>query len=421
MKVKRTNIVIEPDRKRVLLRDFEIGNQERRIKIINRILALSEERIKEELAKVKKDFQDRHKKVPQFFLQRFEEVKEDSTTDVGLSDERKMLIGAYFSHEYSIESAALFNPSMIWHPDQSHLPEGSKRFIVSLRATGEGHISSITFRSGVVDKHCNIKLDEPEKYVTSSKIISIQAQSNYKIVFSENVSLSERVIFPSMPAEVNGIEDVRFVEFTNDDGTIVYYGLYTAFDGKAITPQLIKTTDFLHFEISRLSGTAVQNKGMALFPKKINNKYAMISRQDGENIYIMSSDKIHSWNDKTMLLEPAYQWEFIQLGNCGSPIETEEGWLLLTHGVGAMRKYTMGAVLLDLDNPSKIIGRIIEPILSPDENEREGYVPNVVYSCGGQIHNGELIIPYAMSDYASSFATINVNELIAELKSNYAD
>lgn len=480
MKAIRTKIVIEPDYKRVLYRPFTIMSEERIIKIIARILTLSEKEVKKELKQVMTEFEERHQRLRDFYLKRFEQMKKYLLTDQLLSDERKLLIGAYFTQEYSLESAALFNPSMVWHPDQSHLPEGSRRFILSLRATGEGHISSITFRSGVIDKENKINIDTPSRYVATSenianpvyekilferKLIELDllnnfaknvlsslediftitdledcinilvrpfrnkngeneltakgilslALSNYEIQYSRDQRLSERIIFPHSPSEINGIEDARFVEFVDDDGQRTYYATYTAYDGKVIFPQLLETKDFHHFKISTLNGPEVKNKGMALFPRKINGHYAMISRQDNENIFLMYSEHLHFWYTKQLILKPTYSWEFVQLGNCGSPIETDAGWLVLSHGVGAMREYSIGAFLLDIDDPSKVIGRLEEPLLSPNENEREGYVPNVVYSCGGAIHGDELIIPYAMSDHASSIAKVNVSELLKKL------
>jgi len=480
MKVIRTEVVIKPDYKRVLYRPFTITSEERITRIIGRILTLSEKEVNKELKQVMTDFEERHQRLWNFYLNRFEQMKKYLLTDQPLSDERKFLIGAYFTQEYSLESAALFNPSMIWHPDQSNLAEGSRRFILSLRATGEGHISSITFRTGVIDNENNINIDIPSRYVTTSENISNQifekalfekklieldllndfaqkvidsldenftfvdleetikillrtyrnkgveneltskavfslALSNYEIQYNSDQRLSERVIFPHSPSEMNGIEDARFVEFIDENGHKTYYATYTAYDGKVIFPQLLETKDFLNFKINTLNGPEVKNKGMALFPRKINGLYAMISRQDGENIYLMYSEHLHFWYTKQIILKPTYPWEFVQLGNCGSPIETEAGWLVLSHGVGAMREYSMGAFLLDKDDPSKVIGRLKEPLLTPNENEREGYVPNVVYSCGGAIHDDELIIPYAMSDHASSIAKVNVKELIDEM------
>ncbi|MCG8603577.1 glycoside hydrolase family 130 protein [bacterium] len=478
MNAKRIGIFLKPDSKRVLFRPFD-PRRERALKIVARVLVLSEQEVKKEVAHVRAEFNDRHPKLQDYFFRRFEQMQSFLITDEPLSDERRLLIGAYFTQEYSLESAALFNPSMVWHPDQSDLPGSSRRFVLSLRATGEGHISSITFRSGVIDADNRIAIDESTRFVTTPEIVpdksyekplfekkllelgllndftcrvldqvdevftikqlqqnvnSIRrqmhggdiestangilalAQSNYEVVFSPEQELSERIIFPTSVAELNGIEDARFVEF-HDDGPTTYYATYTAYDGEVILPQLLETKDFLHFRISTLNGPEVTNKGMALFPRKINGLYAMLSRQDNENIYIMFSEMIHFWYSKTTLLKPTFPWEFVQLGNCGSPIETEAGWLVLSHGVGPMRRYAISAFLLDLNDPTKVIGRLKEPLLTPNENEREGYVPNVVYSCGGLIHNGELIIPYALSDYASSFAMVNLDELLNELAS----
>ncbi|ARK10959.1 glycoside hydrolase family 130 protein [Fibrivirga algicola] len=479
LKATRTGVVMRPDPARVLFRPFDLGNSTRVLKIIARVNSLTEDEVRQKLEEVIREFGNRHHKLNPFFLRRFDQVKSQLLTDEPLTDERKLLLGAYFTMEYSLESAALFNPSMIWHPDQTNLPPGYKRFILSLRATGEGHISSISFRTGYVDQEGNIIVQKPSRYVTSPEaivsqqfdkntfvkklyelrlinsisegilsglsdeftLVDIEAQvkrvmsqfrhnaeyetitsglialarSNYEMHFDDDQSIDERCIFPHSPNETNGIEDARFVEFCDDDGEVTYYATYTAYNGRVTFPQLLETKDFTHFSVSTLNGAEVQNKGMALFPRKINGRYATLSRQDGENIYLMFSDDLYFWQTKELIVKPTYPWEYVQLGNCGSPIETEAGWLVLSHGVGPMRKYAIGAFLLDLNDPSKVIGRTKEPILSPDENEREGYVPNVVYSCGGQIHGNTLIIPYAMSDYASSFATVNVDELLAEL------
>lgn len=485
MKVKRTGIVIRPDPRRVFFRPFEPSSEERAVKITARVMALREKEVEADLEQLMQDFRDRHLRLSGFFLKRFEQNRRHLISDQALSDKRKMLIGAYFTQEFSLESAALFNPSMVWHPDQTGLSAGSKRFILSMRATGEGHISSITFRSGVIDSRNRIELDPASRFATTPDIkpdrsyekklfekkllelglagsfvgrvlaaledaftlsqldeevrnclrterlrgknheetargILCLARSNYEVYYTEDQPLSERIIFPSAPAEVKGVEDARFVQFCEDDGSCTYYATYTAYDGRVVIPQLVETKDFLHFNIITLNGPAVQNKGLALFPRKIKGLYAVISRQDNENIYVMFSDNIHFWYTKQILLKPTFPWEFVQLGNCGSPIETGAGWLVLSHGVGPMRKYAIGAFLLDRADPTKVLGRLKEPLLSPDENEREGCVPNVVYSCGGQIHGEELIIPYAMSDYATTFATVNVRDLLNTLLQNNA-
>jgi predicted GH43/DUF377 family glycosyl hydrolase len=435
------------------------------------------------LVQVLAEFKTRHQRLLDYFMVRFESVRHLLPTNQPISEDRKLLIGAYFTHEYSLEAAALFNPSIVPHPDQAGLPEGSLRFILSLRATGEGHISSITFRTGIIDERGKILVDTPSRYVTTpdhippisydktifwrqlqelgvadtiaetiiktlgegftveelsqeiqylrryaqhrnsefdrtaSRLVNL-AKSNYEVVYSPDQPLTERVIFPTAPNESNGIEDARFVRFRDDDGTVTYIATYTAYDGRVTIPQLLETSDFLRFRVCTLNGPEVQNKGMALFPRRIRGQYVMLSRQDAENLYLMYSDDLHFWHTKVPLLKPTYSWEFLQIGNCGSPIETEAGWLVISHGVGPMRKYSIGAFLLDLEDPSRVIGRLTRPLLSPDESEREGYVPNVVYSCGSLIHGGLLILPYAMSDSASSFATIPVAELLSEMASN---
>jgi predicted GH43/DUF377 family glycosyl hydrolase len=443
-------------------------------------MALPEAEVDRLLGAVLGEFENRHEQVDKLFRNRFANVRH-YLGDRRASTNRQALIGAYFTHEYSPESAALFNPSIVPHPDQTGLPTGALRFILSLRATGEGHISSITFRVGVVSAQHRITLTPPVAFATepervpnatydkplftrkleelgvqnrfcrrvfdqladaftmtdlrrvlaaegkrtapadaaadrAARGIRLLAESNYEVRFAPGQPVSQRVIFPSTPSQSNGIEDARFVRFQNDDGGFTYYATYTAYDGKIILPQLLETSDFLHFKFITLNGPAVQNKGMALFPRKINGHYAMLSRQDDENILLMYSDNVHFWHTPELLLSPAQPWEFFKMGNCGSPIETDAGWLVLSHGVGAMRKYCLGAFLLDLKDPARVIGRLREPLLSPNETEREGYVPNVVYTCGALLHGRELVIPYAMSDYATSFATVSVDELLGAMR-----
>ncbi|MBI3853123.1 MAG: glycoside hydrolase family 130 protein [Verrucomicrobia bacterium] len=481
MNVKRTNVMLLPDRARVLVRPFNPTSEQRAIKICGRVMALSESEVHTLLEQVLADFGERHLKIRAFLKRRFEQVRGYLLTDQKLSEERELLLGAHFTHEYSGEAAALFNPSMVPHPDQSDLPPGSLRFVLSLRATGEGHISSVTFRTGFLDAKGDITINTPTRYslepdhapnaayekklferklqelgltgdfsrhvleqlgasfaleeltahvksaldqlrkrdqeteVLASKVLAL-AQSNYEVQFAPDSRLSERILFPATPSQSNGIEDARFVLFRNDDGTQTYYATYTAYDGKLILPQFIETPDFLYFRFITLNGPAIQNKGMALFPRKINGRYAMLGRQDYENIFVMFSDHLHFWHNAELIVKPTFPWEFIQMGNCGSPIETEAGWLVLSHGVGAMRKYCIGAFLLDRDDPTKVIGRLREPLIKPNENEREGYVPNVVYSCGSLLFGRQLIIPYAMSDYATTFATLSLDEVLAAME-----
>jgi predicted GH43/DUF377 family glycosyl hydrolase len=427
------------------------------------------------------EFHGRHQRLLTFFRERFEAVRHHLLTDSPLTEARQLLIGSYFTQEYALESAALFNPSIVWHPEQGGLPEGTRRFILSLRATGEGHVSSVGFRTGTIDASGTITLAAPTGFVTAPRVVADSrydkplflrklaelgvadafvdlvfdalddhftlgdlegmlaqasrqqrsrrkewepfatailalARANYEIECDPDADISERVIFPYSPAETNGIEDARFVRFEEPDGAVHYYATCTAFDGNVMLPQFLATDDFVRFKVSTLNGPEIANKGFALFPRRIRGAYAMLSRQDGENLHVMESDMLHFWHSRRLVLRPTQPWEFVQIGNCGSPIETSAGWLVLTHGVGPMRKYAIGAALLDLDDPARVIGRLHEPLLSPDENERAGYVPNVVYSCGALVHAGLLVIPYSMSDYATTFATVPLADVLAAMK-----
>jgi predicted GH43/DUF377 family glycosyl hydrolase len=484
--VKRLPNKFYPNPARVIAKFYLPGesNGKRAKIIIKRILAFSDQEVNIAINEVLADFSRRHRNITKIFEKNFDTVKDILASDPGiflkpLSLKRKLLIGSYFTLEYAIEAAAFFNPSIVEDPNQGNLEEGQKRVIVSFRAVGEGHISSIVFRSGIITqnnelifkpagrfvdlpetvkrhlydkKHFLEKLHEMdvqkdiigavmdklgdtftyldlqksiaesteaiEMSYTKRKVIDSMnwlASSHYETTFSLDTDISERVIFPVSDHESNGIEDARFVKFIDDDGAVTYFATYTAYDGYTILPKSLETKDFYHFKISPIHGEYTQNKDLALFPRKIGGQYAMISRYDGVNNYLMFSDDIHVWHDARKIQEPQHPWEFIQLGNCGSPLETEKGWLMITHGVGPMRRYSLGAVLLDLEDPSRIIGQLREPLLMANEEEREGYVPNVVYSCGSLIRNGELIIPYGMSDYASGFATVRVDELLSRL------
>jgi predicted GH43/DUF377 family glycosyl hydrolase len=477
-----TAIALRPDQSRVLLRPFTPGDTGRMERIVARVLSVPESRVTPLLDGVLAGFSGRHRNIGDVLLERFEQVHSLLSMNGGLSESRKLLIGSYFVHEYSLESAALFNPSIVPHPDQSGVPAGGLRFVLSLRATGEGHLSSITFRAGMIRPGNRIEvtraagfLSEPRQipsqlyekalferklfelgltnaftrgtmarlgdsfnltdlraqvreelsqpcepdvgkaHLLSAAAIRLLAESNYEVRFRPEQDLSTRIIFPISASQSNGIEDARFVHFRNDDGTGMYYATFTAYDGRVVLPQLLETSDFLNFQFITLNGPAAQNKGMAIFPRKINGKYVMLSRQDNESLYLVFSEDVHFWYDPILILAPEFPWEMVQIGNCGSPIETEAGWLVLSHGVGPMREYCIGAFLLDLNDPSKVIARLSEPLLRPTKNEREGYVPNVVYTCGALVHNGKLIIPYAYADHATSFATAPLDEVLGAM------
>ncbi|MBN1907764.1 MAG: glycoside hydrolase family 130 protein [Deltaproteobacteria bacterium] len=482
LKVNRLEHEIKGDTSRVITRLHLPDSISRIHKIINRITGLSGKEANNLLNQIMIEFSGRHKNLVIIFKRHLNEVKEYLPQDVMLNDVQKSLIGACFTMEYAIESAALFNPSIVLHPDQSNLKKGCLRFIMSLRATGEGHISSIVFRSGILDSDNRVIFDKTsdfverpdirldpvyEKYLFHLKLNEMEAcnevtthllgqlpeeftfnelsqkinnlkespafpaarqnqtfktmywlaNSNYEVAFNKNNAISERVIFPVSKNESRGIEDARFVQFHNGTGEFTYYATYTAYNGFKILPQLIETKDFIKFKITTMNGKAIQNKGMALFPRKINGRFVMLSRQDGENNRIMLSDNVHFWQESRIIQEPSRPWEFIQVGNCGSPLETDKGWIVLTHGVGPMRKYCIGAMLLDLENPEKVIARLEEPLIAPSEAEREGYVPNVVYTCGAIFHNNDMVIPYGISDIKTGIVTVDVKELISSMHS----
>ncbi len=478
IEVHQTGVFFRPDSKRVLVRPFISSDPEKVDHVIDRALSLGETEVEAQLHILRTDFSTRHIDLETSWRRNFALVR-GRFHDHSLSLPRQLYIGALFSGEYALESAALFNPSIVPHPDQSGVEDGALRFVLSLRATGEGHISSIEFRSGLLHADGSITTDgvsplviapdvkenptyrktiflhklremgfenkiserimEPlsedfthedlERAMNQSpargrareierttECVKWLASSNYEVHFPESVALSERIIFPVSANESNGIEDARFVRFVEADGWVCYYATYTAYNGRAILPQLIETTDFRNFRIRTLNGQAVQNKGMALFPRRINGHFAMISRQDDENLLLMLSDNLHFWNDPKILARPTQPWEFVKLGNCGSPIETEAGWLVITHGVGPMRRYCLGAMLLDLEDPFRVIGSLQQPLLEPTGEKREGYVPNVVYSCGAMVHGGRLILPYALSDTSSTIGTVDLKELLSALQ-----
>jgi len=478
--VRRTDIRFDSDDRRVIPRFFPVGGDDRVMGLIQRVLYMPEPVVQADLAEVLGRFEGRHRDIRGSFAQHFANVSHWLDDPSSLSDERQQLIGAYFTMEYAIESAALFNPSVVPHPNQEGLNDGEVRILMSLRATGEGHVSSIVFRTGVVDAKGNTRFDEITRYVAPMKVHADRfydkklfflkliemaayneqahrildelperfaypqldqliaemrrreglagsaaelfdtaandmrwlARSNYELVIPHESDPSELVIFPTSENESRGIEDARLTRFVDDDGAVTYFGTYTAYNGHTILPQMFETTDFDQIRVHTLNGKYVQNKGLALFPRKVGGFYAMVSRLDGENLFIMKSDNPYFWNQAEKLQGPMYPWEYVQIGNCGPPIETPHGWLLLTHGVGPVRTYAIGAALLDLEDPSKVIGHLEHPLIVPNEQERDGYVPNVVYTCGALEHQGKLIIPYAASDSASTLATVDMDELM---------
>ena len=479
LKVRRLPVRFTSDIRRVIPRFFDPGGEPRFRSLIERVGQLDDAEVDRLLDEVFLKFRTRHRNIAAVF----EEDYRMAVSTIGLSDNfsrnRRLLVGSYFTAEYSIESAALFNPSIVPHLNQENLPAGAVRFIMSLRATGEGHVSSIVFRTGVIYSDQRIQMDPPARLTrpihivpdhhydkllfhrklkdigvykgavdlvldrldTSFTLTQLEhaitearkaapeklqleetlrgirwlARSNYQLELAKEAEASEVVIFPQTSNESHGIEDLRMVRFVDDDGTVTYFGTCTAFDGYRVLPQLIETRDFIRIGVHTVNGARAQNKGMALFPRRIGGHYVMCSRIDGENLYIMYSDIVHFWETAELLQTPRHPWEFVQIGNCGSPLETPAGWLLLTHGVGPMRTYCIGAMLLDLNDPLKVIGSLDEPLLTPTEHERDGYVPNVVYTCGSMIHNGQLYLPFATSDMITRFASVSLDRLLERL------
>lgn len=411
-------VVIRPFKPTIEPRDLNPTDRTRANHIVDRVLALSADAVQSNLAEVTAHFENRHRNLVTVFEARAGEMESSLAYHVPFSPDQRRLVGAYFLQETSFEAAALFNPSIVPHPDQSGAPEGGLRIVLSLRAVGEGHISSLTFRSGTISADGAVAID-PCARLASPPSVSVRHPGpdweNIDVTFDTNVDLSERVIFPVAPSQSNGIEDARFVRFEGD-GPTTYFATYTAYTGRSIRSELIDTSDFRSFRMRPLRGAAALNKGMALFPRLIDGQYAMIARQDNENLYLLYSSDLGVWEAGEAILKPRFPWEFIQIGNCGSPIELDEGWLLLTHGVGPVRKYAIGAALLDKVNPSKVLGRLSEPLVRPGPAEREGYVPNVVYTCGAMRHGPRIILPYAVSDTFCTFATVEIKDLLRDMK-----
>lgn len=407
-------VVVRPFRPAVEPRDFKPVDRTRANHIVDRVLALDKPKVHALLSATLHNFDSRHRNLLARFERRANEMEDAFSSHETFTPEQRQLIGAYFLHEYSFEAAALFNPSMVLHPDQSDVPAGGHRFILSLRSVGEGHISSLTFRSGIVYADGNLTID-PAVRLASVPEVLVRVEDSLILSFEPDSDITERVIFPVTEMQANGIEDARFVAFS-DQGKTTYYATYTAYSGREIRSELLSTEDFVTFRMGPLSGPGARNKGMALFPRKINGLYAMIARHDNENLHLIYSDDLCVWGLGRAILQPEYPWEFVQIGNCGSPIELDEGWLLFTHGVGPVRRYAIGAVLLAKDDPTCVIGRSREPLVQPEMSEREGYVPNVVYTCGALKVGEHIILPYAISDTYSTVAVVKTRELLDMLR-----
>jgi len=426
--LRRQALYLRPDPARVVVRPFRPTTEPRDLnptdkaranRIVSRVLALDHAVAASQLADVLESFGDRHRNLLATFEARADDMEDAFADHSAFSRVQRQLVGAYFLLEYSYEASALFNPSIVANPDQTGASPGGSRVILSLRAVGEGHVSSLTFRSGSVDADGEMTIDQTARLASVPLIASRTPGplgDEVELRFDPTTDISERVIFPVTDRQSNGIEDARFVEF-DDHGGRTFYATYTAYNGRAIRSELLETSDFMSFRLSPLEGTVAQNKGMALFPRRIDGRYAMIGRQDNENLYLIRSDDIRSWDGGVAILRPQFPWEFVQIGNCGSPIELDEGWLLLTHGVGPLRKYSIGAALLDKRDPSKVLARSREPLIRPEGSERHGYVPNVVYTCGGMRRNGRIILPFAVSDTFSTVATFATADLLASMVS----
>ena len=426
LEVKHHPLRLQADASRVVVRPFHVGSEpigaapSRLERIVRSVLAMDMRTARAELALVFRDFESRHWQTRRVFRQRYDEIEKKLGLDPRhIRDEKKELIGAYFCHEYSYAAAALMNPSVVPHPDQSGLTPGSQRIIISLRAVGEGHISSIAFREGILSPGSGFEIAPEPPFCTAVNSINEDVADHegaVEVFRHQDTTLSGTVIFPMTPAQSNGLEDLRLVHFRHDDGSYEWIGTYTAYSGREIQSEMLRTRDFRGFTLAPIRGSAARNKGMALFPRRVGEQFAMIGRQDGENLFIIRSNEIDRWDEGQLLLTPKFPWEMVQIGNCGAPIELDEGWLLLTHGVGAMRKYSIGAVLLDKDNPAKVLARSVQPLLSAADEDREGYVTNVVYTCGALRNGSQLFLPYGVADSSVTFAFVEIADLLADLR-----
>ena len=414
---------LHADPSRVVVRPFHIAStalngqgQSRSQRMIDEVLAMSPHQASEQLTAVLKDFEARHWQTRRVFMTRYEEIAEIHGLTEDIGDVKRQLIGAYFCHEYSYAAAALMNPSAVPHHDQSGMPPGSTRILMSLRSVGEGHISSVAFREGIITDQNQLRLAPEPPFATAATMPALEHDEMptgpVTVHRHRDSTLSGTVIFPITEAQSKGLEDLRLVHFTHEDGAAEWLGTYTAYNGATIQSELLRTRDFRSFDLVPMTGSAARNKGIALFPRSVGGQYLSIGRQDGENLYLLRSDRLDHWDDGELILTPVFPWELVQIGNCGPPIEVDEGWLLLTHGVGAMRKYAIGAALLDKNDPSKVLGRTKEPILAAADQDREGYVPNVVYTCGAMRQGDKLFIPYGIADSSVGFAFVEIRKLL---------
>lgn len=418
-------IILRPDPARVVIRPFVPADdpapqdRPRAQRIADRVLALDTAELGIELDRVTAAVSERHRDLEEVFLRRYHDVNGLLIDHCAISRKQSLLTGAYFSEEYAFEAAALLNPSIVPHPDQTGTAQGDVRFVLSLRGVGEGHVSSVTFRTGICHANGSIVLDTPGLQTITPRIEMIPGGApddpGVRLFCDKDHDLSQTVIFPVTAHQRHGIEDIRLVRFTDDDGNITYYGTYTAFSGEAIRQEILRTTDFKTFELTALRGNAATGKGMALFPHRIDGRYAMLGRQDHENIWLLTSTDLYEWSGGSSIVSPRWPWEYVQIGNCGSPLEIDEGWLVITHGVGPVRNYCIGVCLLDREDPSKLLARSTLPLIRPSPDQRYGYVPNIAYTCGAMVHGRTLVLPYALADSFTTFATVPLDWLLAEM------
>ncbi|WP_231639233.1 glycoside hydrolase family 130 protein [Sphingomonas profundi] len=422
----RSGVLLRPDPARTVIRPFsfedpdafKVEGHPRPQRVVDRIRGLEGDWLDLMYSGTVAALTERHRDPEAVLMRRFEEINASAVDTSGVCEKQALLIGAYFSEEYSFEAAALFNPSMVPHPDQSGVADGRVRFVMSLRCIGEGHVSSLTFRTGTWGADTEIELDPLSDWAVAPRIDPKDPQDDEVTVHLHcggSQAISETVIYPLIPSQHQGIEDVRLVRFVEDDGGIVYYGTYTAFSGSSVRQEMLRTTDFINFDMKAVSGSVSSSKGLALFPRRIDGRYMALGRQDSENLWLLSSDDLYHWDGGTKIVTPKWPWEFVQIGNCGSPMELDEGWLVLTHGVGTVRTYCIGACLLDKADPSKLLARTEIPLMRPRPDQRDGYVPNVVYSCGAMVHNRTLLLPYGVADDFTAFATAPIDDVLAAM------